>query len=821
MIYKILFVCFLCLLSGSYNSQKTIVFGSVKDQSSNEPIPYAKVSFVGTKIGALTDYNGNYRIETYYPSDSLVFFISGYKKFKKEIVRDHEQLVNVTLDVLSKEFDVIEIKIPDELSSIKLHKKLIENKRANNKEKLDAYQYDVYSKTQFDLNNIGNDFNKKGLVKKLDFLVDYLDSTNDKESYLPLILSESYSSFYFNNNPRQKKEVIQASRITGIENIQLNQFFGEMYLDVNLYDNIINLFNRGFISPASNFATNFYKFVLVDSSFIDDSWCYKMTFSPKRTGDLTLEGEMWINDTTYALKLVKAKISPGANLNYINDLYFEHHFKKVQKEVWMLFKERIIADVKLTKKSKVYGFFAKRYSSRSNYVINKKLPQSFYNQDNSVNVEDGSGMKNEEYWKTKRPEKLSPQEKNIGLMIDSLNNTPFFKSLKNTTYFATTGYFPISKIEIGDAFQLMSVNPVERFRVAFALRTSNNFSRKIELGGNIAYGFEDKRFKYGGKIRYNISNKKRSLLSIYYKNDIEQVGQSINASEIGSSFSTVFNTAPYDKLTFVNKRGFSLENDIKKDIVLFNSFEWKEYEPLGLANYTRHNLLNSSIDTVDKITTAEFSTCFRWTKGEEFISGAFDRVSLRSKYPIFSIRGVFGVKGILGSEFDYQKLELDIQQNTQIGVLGRIMYGFNVGYIFGETAYPFLKLHEGSQSYWLFTRTSNKLAFMEFISDQYISSYIENHWDGLLFDRIPLVNKLKFRLVTSAKFLYGSIRDEHEELILIPDFVNRFGKTPYVEVNIGIENIFKLIRVDLIYRATHQLPGESPFGVRFKYAITF
>ena len=108
-----------------------------------------------------------------------------------------------------------------------------------------------------------------------------------------------------------------------------------------------------------------------------------------------------------------------------------------------------------------------------------------------------------------------------------------------------------------------------------------------------------------------------------------------------------------------------------------------------------------------------------------------------------------------------------------------------------------------------------------FISDQYISSYIENHWDGLLFDRIPLVNKLKLRLVTSAKFIYGSIRDEHEELILIPDFVNRFGKTPYVEVNIGVENIFKLIRVDLIYRATHQLPGESPFGVRFKYAITF
>ena len=130
---------------------------------------------------------------------------------------------------------------------------------------------------------------------------------------------------------------------------------------------------------------------------------------------------MWISDTTYALKLVKAKISPGANLNYINDLYFEHYFQKVEKEVWMLSKERIIADVKLTKKSKVYGFFAKRYSSRSNYVINKTLPPSFYNADNSVNIEDSSSLKSEDYWKAKRSEKLSYQEKNIDL------NDRFFK----------------------------------------------------------------------------------------------------------------------------------------------------------------------------------------------------------------------------------------------------------------------------------------------------------------------------------------------------------------------------------------------------------
>jgi hypothetical protein len=404
-------------------------------------------------------------------------------------------------------------------------------------------------------------------------------------------------------------------------------------------------------------------------------------------------------------------------------------------------------------------------------------------------------------------------------MVDSLNALPFFKTLRNLTYLASTGYFSINKIEIGNAFNLISFNPVENFRLGLALRTSNKFSRRLELGGRLAYGFGDERFKYGASIRYNITPKKRGMLTAYYNYDIEQIGQSPTAASIGSTFGTLFRTGPLDKLTFVKKVGINLEKDIKKDLILYGGFEWKEFTALGQANYIRLNPITSQYDTINTIRTSEFIARIRWTKDEEFISGDFKRVSLRSKYPILSLQGIFGVKGLFGGNYNYQKIEFQMEHNRPIGYLGRIRYGATAGYIFGTAAYPFLKVHEGNQSYWLLTSTFNKLNFFEFISDKYVGAFVENHWEGLLFDRIPLIKKLKWRLVTTGRITYGSISSRHNVEMQLPEFTKKFGAIPYAELSVGIENIFKLARIDLVYRVTHLTPDISPIGIRARWAI--
>jgi hypothetical protein len=802
-------------------SQQTIITGTVSDAGTGEKLPYVSVRFVDSKIGTLTDSVGGFKIETYYATDSLRFSLSGFVAQTIRIKRDESQQINVQLGILTDDLAEIVILTPDEFPSTRLHKRMVANKPINNKEKLNSYEYDLYSKIQFDLSNLDDNFGKNGVVKRLDLIMDYLDSTSTGENYLPLILSENYSNFYFKNNPKIKKELIQGTKITGIDNLQINQFLGDMYLDVNVYDNVIDVFNKSFISPTSPIARSYYKFFLEDSSFIDNDWCYKLRFLPKRSGDLTFTGEMWIHDTTYAIKLIKASIAPDANLNFIQDLYLEHRFDQVEKEVWMLKEEKLIADIKITQKTKVYGIYARKNSTRRNYVINSKRDPEFYTTGNAIQVTDSAKIRPESYWQSVRTEQLTQQQEGIVDMVDSLNNLPFFQTLKNLTYFSTTGYYPLGKLEYGSAFTLLSFNQVEKFRMAFALRTSNNFSKRLELGGRIAYGFGDERFKYGLTTRFNITPKKRGMMTAYYTYDIEQIGQSPTAASMGSTFATVLSTAPFDKLTFVKKTGISLEKDIKKDVVIFSAFDWKEFTPLGLANYLKLNQTTGLNDTISNIRTAEVTARFRWTKDEEFLAGQFDRTSLRSVFPILSIQAIFGIKGIAGSQYNYQKLEFQLEHNAQVGIFGRMRYGAIAGYIFGNTAYPLLKVHEGNQSLWLLTSAFNKLNFLEFISDRYVGAFLENHWEGLLFDRIPINKKLKWRLLTTGRVAYGAISTRHEQEMLIPTFVKRFGNVPYVESSVGIENIFKALRVDLVWRMTHQIPGISPLGVRARISLNF
>jgi hypothetical protein len=802
-------------------AQKTIVSGKVVDESSKEGIANVKIQFFNSKIGVLSDSMGNYTLETYYATDSLQFSFPGYATVRYKIKLDQTQVLNVKLAVKIANFEEITIRPPDELPSTRLHKKVIAHKKVNNREKLDAYEYELYNKIQLDGNNLGDKFNQIGLVKKLDFVLNYMDTSAEGQTFLPLVLSESVSDFYFTNNPKNKKEVVKATRVTGIENFTISQFLGDMYLEINVYDNIIDLFGKSFISPIANYSRSYYKYFLEDSTYIGTNWCYKLRFIPKRKGDLVFEGEMWIHDTTYAVKQIKANITGLANLNYIQDFYFEQDFKQIEQEVWMLTNEKLIADLRLKQGTKLIGLYARRSSSRKNFVVNTKRPTEFYKSDNTVEIMDGATNKTKEEWSELRHSALNLNEKGIDLMIDSLNKAPLFVKLKKLTYFAATGYFPLGKVELGSVFSLLSSNPVEKYRVSLGLRTSNDFSRRIELGGTLGYGFLDQRWKYGALIRYNVSPKKRALLSGYYNFNIEQIGQSPTAVALGSTFATVFSTAPFDKLTFVKKVGLNFEKDVKKDIVIFTGMEWKQFNPLGVTSYLCYNPSSQIIDTVNQIRTAEITARFRWTKDEEFISGAFDRTSVTSSFPILSIQAIFGVKGIFGSQYNYQKLEFQLEHNTQVGIFGRMKYGASVGYVFGITAYPFLKVHEGNQSLWLQTSTFNKLNFVEFVSDQYVSSFIENHWEGLFFDRIPLVNKLKMRLVTTGRIMYGGVSERHNQVMLMPAFVKKFGNVPYAELSIGIENIFKVLRVDLVWRMTHNTPGISPLGVRANFSFNF
>lgn len=815
---RFILLIILFISSISY-AQRTSVTGIITEEETGEPIPFAQIFFQDTKIGTESDFDGTYKLESYYSADSLVIRASGFETQTFSILRDASQELNVRMLPVLHTTDEVTIKAPAEKPSTILHRRVLKHKPVNNKEKLNAYQYESYNKIQFDLNNIKEKFEQSKIIQNLSVIMDYMD-TMEGSRYLPLILSESISDYFYRTNPTKRKEVIKASRVTGIENLEIEQFLGDMYQDYNVYDNYINMFDKSFVSPIANIAMSYYKFYLQDSMFIDNQWCYLLTFEPKRKGDLVFEGEMWIHDTTYAVKKWTAGVSKTANINYVDAFYLEQVFDQVQEEVWMLTSDKLIVDLKLQKNSKTLGFIGRKLTSRKDYVINTPYQISFYNARDNVVVLDGSNDRSKEYWEQNRHIPLNNQEENIEVMIDSLLHVPLFNFFKNLAFLSTTGFYPVGKIEIGSVGGLIGYNKIEGFRNQIQLRTSNDFSKRIELSGKIAYGYKDKTFKYGGGVRINVTPKKRGMLNLFYDYDVYQLGMGGDPGDIESGFGSLIRTKPIDELTFVEKFGASFEKDVGKSFIFTASGQWSDYSPLGEQIY---RIPNSSVgfDEVNSLKNFETSLKIRFAKNEEFISGTYDRVSLGSKYPIISLEGTLGIKGVLNSDYNYQKVEMNIEHNPKLGMAGKLIYRVYGGMYFGKAAYPFLKVHEGSQTYWFQNTAHNRMDYYEFISDRYVGVQLEHHFNGLIFDRIPGIRKLRWRLVASGKAVWGTLTDKQKDMMLLPGNTKLFGDIPYVESALGIENIFNVIRIDVVWRMTHLDIGMPPVAVRGKLSIRF
>ncbi|MDX1629541.1 MAG: DUF5686 family protein, partial [Fulvivirga sp.] len=647
--------------------------------------------------------------------------------------------------------------------------------------------------------------------------------------YLPILLTESISDYYYKKSPTQKKEVIKANRITGVDYLQLEQFTGDLHQKVNIYDNYIELFNKEFMSPIATGSHLFYNYYLQLPDTIDGEFCYHLHFLPKRKGDAVFKGDIWIVASTYAIKRVKASIPNDVNLNYVSDLTVTQHYSQVEPGVWMVTNEEVkgyfdlFNDLKKDSKKKLMGVTVHKKTSRKNFVLNQPRDFDFYVAD--VVLAD-SVKKDESYWEQNRHQKLTEEEQGVIEMIDTLENNRRFKFFENLTYFSYTGFWRAGPIEIGSIYSLYNRNTVEGHRLMLNLRTSNKFSKKVELNAFGIYGFGDERFKYGGSVRWKLKNAPREMLRVAYRKRIEQLALPSSLGDIGNSFTTLFSLGPLDKLTMVQKGSISLEKDWSFDMRTFNSVEWMRFTPLGTSDYSRIHEETGDTVQIQDLTSFQVRNQIMYTKEEKFIQGQFDRLSLGSKYPIISLTHTWGIKDVFGSDDNFHRLDFVWDHRPRVGMMGRIQYSVYAGKVFGTVPYPFLQLHPGNQTLYLQRTGFNLMRYYEFISDEWVGINFEHRLQGFIMDRIPLIKKLKWRLVYNAKMVIGRYNNKHNEELLLPSYSNSLTY-PYYEAGVGIENIFKFIRVDAVWRLSYRDHlkdnGEqvNNFGVLFTFYSDF
>ncbi len=816
---KLLTVFFIQLTFLSFSQIK--LSGTVIDSITNEPIAFAKILFIGTTNGGISDYKGDFTVSTNQKVDSVSFSFVGFQTLSIPIPPPEKRngLKIYLQPVLLDEVVVIAQK---KNPAFEVLKEINKHRKQNDPEKLSAYQYEVYNKMQFSLTNLGEHPEDIKMIKNFNFIVDYIDTLNGKD-YLPILLTEAVTDYFYKKSPQQKKEIIKATNVTGIENLQIEQFTGDMNQNVNIYDNYISLFNKDFLSPIAPTGRVFYKYYIMGHDTLDGVECIHISFRPRRRGDAVFIGDMWITTNTYAIKQIEAQIPDYVNLNFVSDFTVKQHFKLIDSTVYMVDREEIFAEFKLFndfKKQNLVGVYVHKNVYRNNFVINQPYDFDFYVED--IVIPDSAKNSDQEFWNTIRHDSLSEQEAGVIEMVDSLKDNKTFKFYENFSYLMYTGFWRAGYVELGNIYSMYNNNTVEGHRAMFNIRTSNKFSTKHELNAFVIYGFGDKRFKYGASYRWRLKRSPRTMLRLSYNKKIQQLGLSSRLGDIGNSFTTLFTIGPLDKLTFVDKASISLEKDYAIDMRTFSAIEWKSFTPLGNSIYDRVNQLGDTV-RVNNVTSFEIRNQIMYTKDEKFINGNFDRLSLGSVYPIISLTHTLGIKGVLGSQYTFNRLDFIIDHRPKIGFWGRLNYTIYGGKIFGTLPYPFLNVHQGNQTLYLQTKAFNLLRYFEFVSDTWVGVTFEHQLQGFVLDKIPLIRRLKWRLVYGGKAVVGSFDPKHLSEMLLPTYTNTLSMTkPYVEVSAGIENIFKFIRIDAIWRLTYlNSPDITKFGVKFTFTGDF
>lgn len=823
--FKSLFFLFFSLLlsANSLTAQETKIKGKVLDKFSKAPIPFVNIVFQNKRnIGTISDFNGEYFIETRTPTDSIIVSYIGYKSQTIKVLTGRFQ--NIDIDLESDDIKLDEIIIhPGENPAHIILKNIIEKKEQNNPDKLEQYSYEVYNKLEIDVNNIDEDFKKNKAFKHFQFVFNYIDtSAITGKNFLPVFISETLSDYSYRKNPKATKETIKANNISGISNESVSQLMGQMYFKVNIYDNFIDAFGKGFVSPIANFGKMYYKYYLLDSMLIGNQWCYQISFKPRRKQEPTFTGDFWVHDTTFAIKKLQLRIADDANINFIKDLVLNQEYERVDNDVWMISKDKVFIDFNLADKKA--GFFGRKSTSFKNFKFNNQVDSKIFDEVNDIIVQKDATEKDNEYWKTARHDTLSTKEKSIYAMVDSIKEVPMFKTFVEIINLFITGYREFKYVEFGPYFKTYSYNPIEGHRLRLGGRTTYNFSKVLQLDGHLAFGFTDEKIKYGVGTKFIFNLAPLNEIRLYHKNDMEQMGVSENALMHDNILASALARNPNWKLSRIEEYSASYE---KEWFLGFSNKLMVSHKSIFPTDSIKFITYFSS-DTMLHLRNAEVTLRTRFAYQEKFLLGKQSRISIGTKFPEIFLDLTAGLRDIIGSNYNYYKIHFNMRHYFNTYPLGFFKYVIDAGQIFGNAPFPFLELHKGNETYSYDELAFNMLNYYEFVSDKWVSLYAEQHFEGIILNKVPLFRKLKMREVVSAKGIIGELSPDNRKILKFPYAMTALegDKTgnpkPYFEAGVGIENILKIIRIDAVWRLAYlQRPNISKFGIRAALQIRF
>ncbi len=821
----------------------TIVKGTITDGATGEPIPLVAVEFVKTSTGTTTDADGHFLLTGKNISNKIRFSCLGYETQEFIILTGQTQEINVRMKPISRELKEVVIK-PEKKryrnkgnQAVELIQKVISRKNLNQTGYYSTIQYERYEKTQFALSNLTEEFKNKKFLRKVKFIFQNVDSTKlSGKQVLPVYLRESLSDISQRNSPPAKKEVVKAEKMVKFEGYLNDQgmdaYLKYMYQDINIYNQDIMFLTNIFLSPVATTAPQFYRYYIRDTISIDSTRCYKLLFAPRNKTDMLFQGFLYITaDSNYAIRKLEMSVPSDINLNWAKEVHINQEFSKADNAGWLLSNEQIGIDFGLVENR--LGIYGERLVSYRYSMINGAIADTVFDGQRQ-NTANNAEARSVEFWNEHRHVPLSSSESRTYSLMDSVKNVRAFRSSLNIAMLLFAGYRTFGPVEIGPVNTFYSYNPIEGYRIRVGGRTTPQFSKRFTLETYGAYGFRDQKFKYF--LGATLSLTQRTIwdfpvkyIKLSYQDETKIPGQELQFVQ-EDNFLLSFKRGVNNKLLYNKTIKIEHLNEFPNHFSYNIAYQFLRQRPGGDLFFNKVDYM-LHVNDPPFIDISEFTLSLRYAPEEKFYQGKQYRIPMANKYPVTQLTFIYGSTAF-GNDYDYLNVKLSVSKRFYLSVLGYTDVVAEGGKIFGQVPFPLLYIHRANQTYSYQLGSYNLMNFLEFVSDEYCSINLDHCFNGFLFNKIPLLKKLKWREYISGKILWGRLTelnnpDTHPDLFKFPvDYTTpvtfTLHKGPYVEVSAGIGNILKLFRVEFVSRLTYlEQPFVARYGIRVRFKFDF
>lgn len=788
--------------------QKTIIHGRIVESGSSGPISFATIHFSGTQNGAYTDELGNYYLESDDHVEQIMVSAIGYRDTIINILPGIKQSIRIELSLANYMLDEVVV-LAGENPAFEILRKVIKSKPKLDPNQLDTYTYKSYNKTQFDLNNFSDKIKKNFLFRPFPFIWQFQDSMQNGVRYLPFLFKENTREHIYRKAPEAYREFVTGRNTAQFfRGPKIEQFIDELNFQPHIYNNFIPILNKSFPSPVNDHFERYYHYLLDDTTrVIDGRNCHHVHFYPRNKNDVAFIGDMFIDDQSFAVVQINLSFSIDANINFVRSFGVRLNYQPVQDSSWFLKKVVILADFTVVENaSELTGFFGRRHSEYFDFTTNKPLPDSLFTGVEEIIDRIDTTQSNEQFWHSSRPIELSEEENGIFMLVDTIQDNWKFKAFKTTFTALASGYISTGPIETGNIMTFFSTNNVEGIRAKIGFKTPDESPFIIQPSGYVAYGFNDKRWKYNGQLKWIIQRGQtnRTRIGVQTQRDAEQLGLSNYALPLDHILTSLIQFAPLQSRTYVTRSSVYVDRQWFRGFATRLSIEQQKVEPFG--NYTFQAMEGGQSTSISQFHLSEFTFSGRYAIDDPYVDATYNAPGKRyfmSKKPVVAWNITHSNKGFLNSDFDRTSVSLRVEHDQKVNRWGYLSYIVEAGKIWGTVPYPFLSTPTGNQTLFAERTAFNMMNFMEFAADEFIACHLEHHFEGLFFNLFTFNKWTKFRELIFVKAYWGQLNEKNNaKSWAFPKTMQPLTE-PYIEVGFGIENILKISKIDFSWRLNY------------------